>query len=332
MEKLIEVLSIQTESYNQWRMFAYIIRQIRAMDDVDLYVKDGNIYATKGIADKYPCVVAHMDTVHDIEDDLTPVVIDGKITGINSVTMEQIGIGGDDKVGVFIALECLREFDNIKVAFFRDEEVGCDGSSLADMSFFKDCRFVLQADRRGCTDFIINASGVELSSKFFQDEVEVIVCNYGYKFGYGMMTDVMQLKENGIECSVANVSCGYYNPHTAQEYVVIDDVMNCLEMFKTIILYCTDDYVHKYKPRVYTPVTYTSVKYKPGKWTSASKPLFNEWEDFYNPALQKKKKPDADGNTVDLCEDCYGDVPYKNNLCTTCHDWYNRDNIDNFKF
>ena len=159
---LKEILSIQSASYEQWRMFAYIIRQLKAMPNVDYYVADSNIYVTKGIADDYPCMVAHMDTVHDIVEDLHVVDFNGNLTGFNRVAMEQTGIGGDDKVGIYITLQCLEEFDVFKCAFFRDEEVGCQGSYDAHMHFFRDCRFVLQCDRRGNSDIITSAGGTEL--------------------------------------------------------------------------------------------------------------------------------------------------------------------------
>lgn len=33
--------------------------------------------------------------------------------------------GADDKNGIFICLECLKKYDTIKIAFFREEETGC---------------------------------------------------------------------------------------------------------------------------------------------------------------------------------------------------------------
>jgi tripeptide aminopeptidase len=325
MDKLIEVLSVQSESYNQWRMFAYIIRQLQDIPNTSYYVSDGNIYITKGVSSDYPCMVAHMDTVHDIVEDLHPLEFNGCITGFNRVTMEQTGIGGDDKVGIYIALECLREFDDIKIAFFRDEEVGCVGSYDANVRFFDDCRFVLQCDRRGNSDFITDASGTELSSKHFQDTIYPIISSYGYKFAKGMMTDVMALKEIGVGCSVANISCGYYNPHTAQEYVDVFDVENCMEMCKTIIRYCTEIYSHKYKPRVYTPAAPYSKYAAPKKvrtlWSS-------DWDDYYEgssgDAFGDYPKVDDNGNTSELCIDCWSEVPVKDNLCDACHSWYKR--------
>jgi tripeptide aminopeptidase len=256
--KLIEVLSIQAESGNQFRTFAYIIRQVKAMG-CTYYTYNGCIYVTKGKADYYPCMAAHMDTVHDIVENLTVVEIGGNLTGFNSVTMEQTGIGGDDKVGIYIALQCLQTFDNMKAVFFRDEEIGCEGSYDPDHDFFTDCGFVLQCDRKGYGDFITKAGGTKLSDKHFQKDIKGILKDYGYKFESGMMTDVMALKESGILCSMANMSCGYYSPHTAQEYVNINDVRDCLEMVKQIISEIGgNNYTCKYEPRQYVP--YTDIK------------------------------------------------------------------------
>lgn len=247
--KLIEVLSIQSESYNQYRMFAYIVRQLKKIG-CEYYTFNGCIYATKGKADSYPCIVSHIDTVHEIVEDLTVVNVKGNLTGFNSFTMEQSGIGGDDKVGIFIALQCLEKFDNIKAVFFRDEEVGCEGSYDPDIDFFKDCNFVLQCDRRGNTDFITNASGIELTGDDFKAELKGLLPLYGYKFSNGMMTDVMALKQSGIKCAMANISCGYYNPHCADEFVNIADVLNCLALVTEIIEELGDiKYICKYKAK-----------------------------------------------------------------------------------
>jgi hypothetical protein len=309
-------------------MFAYIIRQLKGMQNVDYYVADGNIYITKGSADDYPCMVAHMDTVHDIVEDLYPLEIDGCITGFNRVTMEQTGIGGDDKVGIYITLEMLEKFDVFKCAFFRDEEVGCVGSYDAHMHFFRDCRFVLQCDRKGNSDFITTASGVELSSNSFQEDVLPIIQRYGYNFASGMMTDVMALKENGIKCCVANISCGYYNPHMPNEYVNVYDVENCLEMCQTIISNLTKVYKHKYKPRVWTQVSANS------KYPKTTKATTKSW-DWHQPKSNsvidwdESDKHCRPKETDTYCQDCWGAEATHNGLCKTCYAWY-KDHNDVF--
>jgi len=185
-------------------------------------------------------------------------------------------------------MQCLQFFDDIKVVFFRDEEVGCEGSYDADIDFFNDCSFVLQCDRRGNDDFINIAGGTQLSSKEFQSDVQPILKQYGYKFNTGMMTDVMALKETGIVCSMANISCGYYNPHAAQEYVNIVDVDNCLDMVKMIILELSgNEYPCEYLPPVRQQYTGKKIDW----YGMSNKYLGNMDDDFWmaTDALKRKK-------------------------------------------
>lgn len=235
LNKLKQVLQIQSASYNQYRMFAYLIRQAKKLN-CSYYVDNGNIYITKGVANTYPCIVAHMDTVHDITSDLTILEVKGNLMGYNALTMQPTGIGGDDKVGIFIALQCLEKFEVIKVAFFRDEEIGCGGSYEGDFTFFENCGYVLQCDRKGYGDFVTVAGGVNLSSKSFQNAVRSTIKKYRYKICVnGGMTDVMALREIGVGCSMANISCGYYRPHCEDEYVSIANVTLCMHMVFEIV-------------------------------------------------------------------------------------------------
>lgn len=258
---LIKLLSVQSESLNQFRMFTYIIRELHKIE-CKYFTYNGCIYVTKGNSNSYPCIVSHMDTVHEIVENLTPIEVNGNITGINAVTMEQTGIGGDDKVGIYIALQSLKKFDNIKLVFFRDEEIGCLGSYNPCFDFFKDCRFILQCDRKGNKDFIVNANNTSLSSNKFQNDVLPIIKKYGYSFNTGMMTDVMALKESGIDCSMANISCGYYNPHSPDEYINLKDLKRCQDMVFDLIENLSSTYTHKYKKKVY--------KYDRGDWFNSS--------------------------------------------------------------
>jgi len=323
-QKLIEVLSIQSYSHEQFRMFRYIIGQVKQMG-CSYYVHEGNIYVTKGDADLYPCVASHMDTVHEIVEDLHVLEMNGNLTGFNRHMMEQTGIGGDDKVGIFVALQCLDTFANMKAVFFRDEEVGCMGSYEADVPFFNDCSFVLQCDRRGNTDFVTNASGIPLSGDDFQADVFPIINSYGYKFSSGMMTDVMALKEMGILCAMANISCGYYNPHMAQEFVNIDDVMNVLDMVKDIIMSISNrQYICKYsKPKQYVSTYGASVKTKSADY----------YDDYYKSYSKTPWYDDFDkaDDSPCLCEDC-GNLSkpdemqylkaYEANVCPSCFEQY----------
>ena len=231
---LKSILEIESETGNcaEMRDFLASLAEMRgwrhSQDEA------GNLYVVSGDADSYPCIVAHLDTVHDITGDgIVPVVIGENVTGMNPVTMQQTGIGGDDKCGIYAALYCLQNLPACRAAFFVDEESGCEGSGAADMAFFADCRFVLQADRRGNSDFVTDISG-PLSSSRFQKAVAPLLKRHGYRKSPGGLTDVMQLRDNGIGVSVANMSAGYYNPHTSGEYINLPDLQRACDLMLDI--------------------------------------------------------------------------------------------------
>jgi hypothetical protein len=241
-----------------------------------------------------------MDTVHRIVEDLHVIQAGNLLTGFNAVSMQQTGIGGDDKVGLFIALECLEQFDEIKVAFFRDEEIGCQGSYIANMDFFTDCSMVLQCDRQGNDDFVIDASGTELSGMEFQDSIQHIIDDFGYHYECGMMTDVMALKEMGLGVPCANMSCGYYRPHCADEYVNVKDVENCMNMvFQIFLEFGSVPFKHVARTKMYGrgagkyATSTTSTKY--GSLSGPYPPLNSsdqEWQDWANRKGKYARKMD----------------------------------------
>lgn len=234
LERLKEVMAVQTTSYNTKLMNDYIIKYVSKLGGCKVIKKDGNIYVTKGSADVYPCVVAHTDTVHDIEKEMHVVEVNGVLLSVNE-KYERMGIGGDDKVGIFVALEVLRSTEACKVAFFRDEEVGCVGSKVADMKFFNDVAFVLQCDRRGYDDFVKEIFYTKLYSEEFSHAIQGLLYKYGRVESDGGMTDVYQLAENGLEVCVANMSCGYYDPHTDNEYIQINEVFATLDFVQELV-------------------------------------------------------------------------------------------------
>lgn len=258
MKLLKKLYIISSPSNNEQAMQSFIISLLKGSGVPYTQDNKGNIYATKGESDTYPCVVCHMDEVHKTRNEGYKVVeTDGVIYGLNTHTMSFEGIGADDKNGIWVCIKALNEFDAIKCAFFVAEEVGCQGSRNADMTFFDDCRFVLQCDRKGNSDFITNASGTELCSSDFLKAADV--SKFGYKEANGMMTDVMELKENGLKVSACNISCGYYNPHSDNEMTRISDLRNCYNLVRSIILNCTDVYPHKYVAPKY--LKYSSYNY-----------------------------------------------------------------------
>lgn len=248
MELLKQMYRISSPSGKEKKMRKFIKDWVRnnvgdAIIDQD---RTGNVYVTRGLSDTYPCVVAHMDQVQKPhEKDFQVFNLNGNLYGFSGKAMEMRGLGADDKNGIWVALKCLQKYDVFKCAFFVGEEVGCVGSSEADMTFFDDCRWVIQCDRKNGGDLITDASFTELCSKEFVEAIHPE--QFGYKETKGMMTDVMTLKENGLKVSCVNMSCGYYRPHTEQEVTVFSQLANCLAFVQWIVENVTDVYPHELK-------------------------------------------------------------------------------------
>lgn len=242
---LRKLYAIHSPSGMERKMIKFLAGYLKTIPGVELG-KDhyGNLYAWKGEAESYPCIVSHLDQVQQSHPkDFMPVETGDIIFGYSPGRHEFCGLGADDKNGIIIVLEALKKYACIKAVFFKEEEIGCRGSSECDMEFFKDCRFVIQCDRRGNGDFITHIGGLNLcSEKFIQD---VDPEKWGYHEESGMMTDVETQKENGLGISAVNLSCGYYNPHTDEEITVKRDLEKCWRMVRHIIEDCRDSYPHE---------------------------------------------------------------------------------------
>jgi hypothetical protein len=313
-KNLIDTLSIQTASYKQERMQEYIKHRVSKIKGAKMYSDaDGNIYVTKGKIDFYPCVVSHMDTVHSIYEKFKIYETNGIMFAFDGKLKKQVGIGGDDKVGVFITLEALERFDNIKVAFFVDEEVGCHGSRAADMKFFDDVGFVLQCDRKGYGDFVNEIYQTKLYGQDFSDAISKTITKYKYEETSGGITDVGQLKDNGLSVACANMSCGYYNPHTAGEYIEVSEVGLTHDMVMELI----DTLMGQNFPHTYEKVPY--------KYTGYGS--YRGWDDYYSGGnsigfqskswnvkhnTPKKKKKKKDSSLKGLVASNYYHVPIRN--------------------
>lgn len=247
---LKEVLSIPSKTYHEERMVEYLCEWLsnnKIPYYVDTYL---NVYATKGTVSEgefFPCVIAHTDTVHDIdsinikEEYLFNSQGDRKLSlkAYNNKGLPT-GIGGDDKCGVFACLNLLNELPVVKAAFFVSEETGCHGSKNSDPEFFKNVGYVIQFDAPENWMISENCSGQVLfdrDSKFFEKCDSVLTESMDskkMKYMRHPYTDVYALtKKYGIQS--INFSIGYYNYHTPNEYVVVEDVFNGINVGKKMI-------------------------------------------------------------------------------------------------
>jgi putative aminopeptidase FrvX len=271
LERLKEILSIPSVSGREEKVRKYIadwatIRNIPHYTD-----KIGNIYLTKGESEYYPCMVAHMDTVHKIDSygieiveetyiksqyDYSSVcdgqqVLRGYVKGKTHTRNNRTGCGGDDKAGIFLALEVMDKFDVMKCAFFVSEEIGCIGSREADPEFFKDVAYTIQHDSPENDTISWYCSGYQLFSsewakpgvvideetgrERFEGKIGDLLYDYGVRiFARHPFTDVSQLtKKFDFEC--INLPAAYYQYHTSNECVLIDGIEIVYDLSVAII-------------------------------------------------------------------------------------------------
>ena len=217
IEKIEKILEVQNN--NLLSLWPFIREYSPDMDE------HGNIFFKKGEA-PYDCFVAHLDTVHGGKPDIIRL-------GEYIASRNAYGIGGDDKCGIIACLTLIGALKNVKIVFFEGEERGCIGSKAFDKTFFNDCKYVIGIDRKNSNDFITEISFTKLCSEEFYQEFKAL--NPSYKEEKGLMTDVSTLKRS-VNLCMANISSGYYNPHTKDEYINLkhlNQTINALYRFSS---------------------------------------------------------------------------------------------------
>ena len=248
---LKDVLSVPSKTYKEEMMVQFISDWLTE-NEIDHVVDEYmNIYATKTTGDVpdgfyFPCVVSHTDTVHNID---TINVVEEQLKNAQGELKLSLkaynnsgkptGIGGDDKCGIYACLELLKELPFLKAAFFVSEETGCHGSRRADRSFFTNVGYAIQFDAPEnwmVTERCWGTTLFDRNSDFFRGCDEILTESFPDKLKYFShpYTDVYALKES-FDFSCINFSIGYYNYHTANEYVVVEDVYNGIEVGKKMI-------------------------------------------------------------------------------------------------
>lgn len=236
LNRLKEVLSVPTYSEKEQLMIEYLQKVLKEKGYehfTDIY---GNIYVKKGESKNFPCFIAHTDTVHEVNLNLKVVQEEFNkkqiLKGIDGKSGEPSGIGGDDKCGVFLALEMLDTLPNVKAAFFVSEEIGCVGSRNADRTFFQDVGYAIQYDSPYGNTMSLTLMGKYLfeQKSEFADKVSDLILEYGIDdWAYHPYTDAWQIVEKFNICCL-NLAAGYYRYHTDNEYVIIDDVQNAFDL------------------------------------------------------------------------------------------------------
>lgn len=330
-ELLKSLLYIQTpsgedgpqEELINW-IYSYLeANEIEYQSTIDEY---GNLYITKGEAELYPCIVAHLDINQDFKVDFEIFQTSKFMFGFDNKTGQQCGLGFDDKVGVCFALQMLLVLDTVKVFLPKDEEVGCMGTREAYMGFFDDCSLCIQLDRRSYSnDISSHTNGVEVVSPEFKMAMREINLKYSYSFERCVYTDVGELKKQGMSCVAFNVSCGYFEEHSDQEVLSVNHFTNAINYGYEILSTLGDEkWYHITKIEKQEKIKPLSV-YNGGTKSVSSKAIDAEartfnWDEEYFAPVKKQVWHDTPEWTFtkqdeDYIEDCLstGTCP----LCTS---------------
>ena len=207
----------------------------------EVVAEDGFLYA-KG--DVPVLLVAHLDTVHKN--------ICTEIRELNGRISSPQGIGGDDRCGVYIIMQLVREL-HCSVLFCEDEEIGAKGArKFVQTEHIKnlDVNYMIEFDRRGNNDAVFYSCDNKEFTKF-------VTSNTGFKEVGGSFSDISVLAP-AAKIAAVNLSSGYYNAHTTEEYVIAKEMMNTASVAKTLIATESKKYEYVQKQYVWNAPTTTS--------------------------------------------------------------------------
>lgn len=214
--------------------------------DHNIIEKDGEYLFARGSLDVL--TVAHLDTVHKYEPKMEEIYHDQE----KNVLLSPVGIGADDRCGVFMIMNLIFNGYKPHVAFTWNEEVGGLGArtlatdyTLATLG--ADINFAIQYDRRG------HAQSVYYS--LYNGEFESYINSFGFTTNFGTYTDICEIcPEWGI--AGVNLSTGYMHEHTNGELVLLDTIKDTLSKSLEILQDQADNpkfFEYKELPRVTRP-------------------------------------------------------------------------------
>lgn len=213
----------------------YVEMQLKTTH-TDITVGDGFVFA-KGT---FPVLlVAHMDTVHDALPEL--ILYDMEKDKVSSPN----GIGGDDRCGIYMILEIIKHY-NCSVLFCEDEESGGVGARKfikTDLAKELEFNYAIELDRKGSNDAVFYDCDNE--------EFEEFITSDFYKTAYGSFSDISVVAPF-LKCAAVNLSCGYYNAHRNDEYVILSEMERSIEEVCKILERTTEEDKFEYIECEYT--------------------------------------------------------------------------------
>lgn len=160
-------------------------------------------------------VVAHVDTVHAKPP--REVLYDPR----QEMLWSPEGIGADDRAGVLGILWLLRLGKRPYVLLLDGEERGCTGAwEAVKVLDVPEVKYIVELDRKSGSEAVF----YQCTNKDF----EQYILSYGFTRSEGTFTDITTLCP-AWKLAGANLSCGYYNAHTREEYLKIGELRHTVQ-------------------------------------------------------------------------------------------------------
>ena len=240
LELLKQLLTVSSPSRREQTMVEFLAEHVRqrGVERCGELVTDpfNNVLIRKGQPGAVPVVAAHLDSVQTVG----PVKIvqqAGRLFGVDAQG-ERTGMGADDKAGVFVCLELLERFANITVVLFAGEEVGGVGAQNAPAEWFKDAGYLIEFDcpGRGLVSYTSGSERLFANAGEFIKTAAPVMRQHGLThWQHHPFSDVMQLRRR-FPISCLNLSCGYYQWHQPDEFVVIEEVEAAVNAGEALIV------------------------------------------------------------------------------------------------
>jgi hypothetical protein len=177
-------------------------------------------------------LVAHLDTVHYEPPSIICYSKDGRYM------MSPQGIGGDDRAGVYMILQILKQV-NCHVLFCEDEESGGHGAKAFTKSGIKiSVNYIIELDRKGDNDAVYYGC----DNMSFREFI------HGFEFqeAVGSFSDISILAPH-LKTAAVNLSTGYYNAHRNHEFIDTQVMANNVERVIEMVMTPTDHYKYQSK-------------------------------------------------------------------------------------
>lgn len=212
--------------------------RLQQLPDVALLADTtGNLFAFKGRAEKFPCLVAHLDTVQSWTEAKARIDDDGVLRNYDA-NNRQIGVGGDCKSGVFAAMEAFMAAKTpVMLALFDGEECGGVGSSSANIHVLQlaSCFIGLDCPSTGlCSYSTAGCVLAEDTGELFARATPVLA-RHGYvHWQHHPFTDTAILRRR-LDVACLNLSSGYYHWHSDRDCIKLSDVATCIDMLAELV-------------------------------------------------------------------------------------------------